>query len=246
MQKYIAECDRAFSQYGFKRRGKKYLRVVNDVVQGFELERLHGYMARILYDVLPLCMPYDSMFLLEEHVCDFDDNGTVTHYGTTSAEFNRNSVESINNCIDELIEIITKYIIPVFLKADDSKRAFEDFLTRKYLIYEYLLSNQIRRLMSSNGTISLSVNAYDVLKVCNGFVGRLPTLPGMCFMACKNGYYEFAVLCYENLRKDYQGYFADTLGDDILILRSNNVSLINEKLNEYEEFSRKKLKNYVV
>lgn len=246
MQEYIAKCDEEFSRHGFKRRGNKYLRVVNDVVQSFKIVRTtFGHYARIEYDVFPLCMPYDHMYELHQHVCVFDDDGNVINYSLAGVDYDYNNEESIDDCIDKLINMISTLIMPIFLKAIDSKSAFDEFLTRNYFIYEFLLSNAIGELKSPSETISLSVNVYDVLKVCYGFICRLPTLPGMRFMACKNEYYEFAILCYENLRKNDEGYFAATIEDDILVLRNNNVSLINEKLNEYEKLSRKKLKKYV-
>jgi hypothetical protein len=113
-----------FTHYGFKCKGNNFVRVVDDVMQNFNLNLSRsGWSCTVDFGIVPLCYPIEKRNITEGlgayMLRMFEDNMQWW-------EFDRKSEISIVNCINELVEYIHKYIIPFFERGRNCSNAYHE------------------------------------------------------------------------------------------------------------------------
>ena len=107
-------------QYGFICYYNYFYRVINDVFQGFGLEKTHFRSYRICFTIHPLCTENP----LNRHSCG---SATVFEFeGKYGADFEINSFnkESVSINIAEMMRYMHTYLFPFFEQGTDSETAY--------------------------------------------------------------------------------------------------------------------------
>ncbi len=146
VKKYLEECIVKFSKYGFKRKKNAFVRVKNDVMQNFVLEKtMLGWSCRVEFAVIPLCLRIEKDYVFGGvYSHDLKRFEPVPFIQPDPWEFNPKSEESMDECIKRIIEQIYKHLIPFFENADSCKNAYKELcdLDRKiYTKSEYSRAN---------------------------------------------------------------------------------------------------------
>lgn len=133
IEKYHKTCSMLTVQYGFKRKGKAYVRVVNDVMQNFMIERINqGRECRIQFAVLPLCMriekDYISGGVYSHSLRRFEPITSDSDYNMDSWSYDSNSTTSMDKCIHQIARFIVIYLLPFFERANSSQTALDELI----------------------------------------------------------------------------------------------------------------------
>jgi hypothetical protein len=178
LKNYIDACKIEFAQYGFKRKSKAFVRVVNDVMQGFAIEKFNlSRECKVLYSILPLCLGIEQHYIsggvYSQELSKFEPWGTWC--------FEPKSEKSMNECIKYVISQIHKHLIPLFNKADSCKTAYHELCEADRLFdknRKIMLENRGIEYIAEHEYIRYGVNMLDNVKY---------------YMALKNGNYDVAV-----------------------------------------------------
>ncbi len=122
------ECKELIKSYGFKKsRPNHYYRIINDVLQIFELEFIfHGTCARVNFGVEPIYSPIPIG--LEKYFLEFGAKYELNRFDSIIGfEFKRNS-EGIIMCVQKIKSYMKKYLFPFFDRAIDSKLALKEVI----------------------------------------------------------------------------------------------------------------------
>lgn len=118
---YKKRCKEEFSKYGFKSYRNYHNRIINDVFQCFGLHRSqYGTDATVEFCVLPLSQEYkiDRSTCGAMHLKKFENNADWFPYISGDQS-------SIDNCIEQLILYMERYLMPFFQKATNCVDAYE-------------------------------------------------------------------------------------------------------------------------
>ncbi len=117
---YKQKCINEFRKLGFKSYRNNFYRVVNDVFQSFGLHNsVSGNSCTVEFGVFPLCCGsiITKNHTGANHLKVFENNYSWFKY-------DKNSIESIEQTVNSIIEYINKYLIPYFEKCNNSRNAY--------------------------------------------------------------------------------------------------------------------------
>ena len=246
---YIQRCEPELAEFHFKRKRTTFVRVVNDVMQNFVLEKLHGGRAyRVLFAVIPLCLPIEKTYI----------SGGVYSYalrrfeivrGTMAFdrwECNPKSNECIQACIESIMQFIRVHLMPFFECANCCRTALPELINLERRFNENRKASLqlagIRDAAKTDG-----VNLFDPVKY---------------YMALKNGDYNFALKSRQVLERQnvyaYQDSMArgflspkskldreraiQTLRKEIKYLQAGDTSYFHQLLLQNEAYSKENLR----
>lgn len=176
VENYLETCKAEFSQYGFKQKRKAFVRVINDVMQNFTLEKLRsGRACRVEFAIIPLCLRIEKDYItggVYSHNLRRFEPAHWTHWDQW--EYDPKSEKSMNNCIDEMIMQIKKHLMPLFCKANSCKTAYDELCELDREFY----GNVKNMRENDKKYFQNGVNMLDNTKY---------------YMALKNGNYDIAV-----------------------------------------------------
>lgn len=149
LKTYVEVCKKEFTKYGFKKMGKNFFRVENDVIQNFNLHRSrYGRSCTVEFGIIPLCYKIEKTVIKNGlgpyNLRMFEDSMEWWDY-------DRDSSESIVSCVNELVDYIKKYLIPFFERGNDCFDAY-----REICILEKSVSKPFKNAISMD----------DYLKYC--------------------------------------------------------------------------------
>lgn len=149
-----------FTEKGFKRKGDVYFRVINDVVQHFNLTIYSTNDCDVDYSVTPLAagleyLPGGRLSLAKASIKTYE-----------GWKYDPKSDESKKNCIEDIIRSIEIYMIPFFERVDDCKSALEETILAEKLQYKNycLYMKNVFHIEPPLGLIS-AVNLCDGYKL---------------------------------------------------------------------------------
>lgn len=120
LKEYKRKCKDEFSMYGFKTYKSNHYRIIGDVFQSFNLHQsVSGTDCTVEFGIIPLSVEYsiDKSSCNPYHLKNFE--GIYEWFN-----YDRNSITTMNLCVDNIIEYMKKYLMPVFEKAVDSESAY--------------------------------------------------------------------------------------------------------------------------
>ena len=252
VNKFLEICTEEFSPYGFKRNGKAFVRVINDVMQNFAIEKLRsGRECRVLFAIVPLCLKIEKQYAKGgvysqnlrrlEPVLDWNQWDCWT--------FNPKSEESMNECIAEMLLQTKKHLVPLFIRADSCKTAYDELCEVDRMIYANNLSMRLREV--DKKSFKDGVFMLDNAK---------------CYMALKNRNYSVAIEYLkafeeQNIESYHSmlemGYLKEEdrirreesiarLGAEIEIISKPDENYIQELIEQNEAYSIANLSKYIV
>ena len=145
---YKARCKEAFGALGFKAFRNNHYRVVNDVYQCFRLKRsISGFLCDIEWCIAPLCVGLDGKDSVPNfhYLSRFEDNILFWHY-------DRKSEESIDLCVNGLIEYLKKHLMPFFDQSTNCSNAY-----KQAMIWEERMRKRYQR---NDDSYPLNTNYY--------------------------------------------------------------------------------------
>lgn len=120
LKEYKRKCKEEFATYEFKTYRSNHYRVVGDVFQSFNLHQsISGDSCTVEFGIIPLSVEYD----IDKSSCNpchlkiFENIYEWFNY-------DRNSITSMNLCIDNMISYMKKYLMPIFEKATNCESAY--------------------------------------------------------------------------------------------------------------------------
>jgi len=120
IKEYKKRCKEEFANYGFKSFRNNHYRIINDIFQSFNLHRsVSGSDCTVEFGIIPLSVGYD----LDKSSCN-PYHLKVFENTYEWFSYDRNSIISVDMCIDEMFVYMKKYLMPLFEKAEDSKSAY--------------------------------------------------------------------------------------------------------------------------
>lgn len=120
VQKYKEKCKKEYCTFGFKTYKNNFYRVVNDVYQSFQLHQsMSGDECTVEFIVAPLCMGgiISKSYCGNDHIKMFESDYSWFIYDRTDEE-------SIDMCVDTMIQYISNFLLRYFANANDSKSAY--------------------------------------------------------------------------------------------------------------------------
>lgn len=119
LQKYKAMCNAEFKKYGFKNYRNNYYRVINDMFQSFSLHRsVSGDICTVEFLIAPLCRTnLNKTSCGVSHLKNFE--GLYSWF-----DYDKNSEESINDCLSSMLSYMHNYLMPFFEKSSRCKNAY--------------------------------------------------------------------------------------------------------------------------
>ena len=146
MKKYIERCIEETSHYGFKRKNKTFVRVVNDVMQNFVAEKIPSKAFRVNFSINPLCSRIEKdciqmgMYWCELRrfeLPELSSVGLLAHVPPLDAwEYDLNAKESMDACVENIINCLKNHLIPFFERANSCETALPELLKLAKLFNE--------------------------------------------------------------------------------------------------------------
>lgn len=156
IKRYTANCKELLTPYGFKRCGVNYIRVINDVLQCVGLKKYSGgFDCDVMFEISPLCVP--DMFEIHPRL----PSGRYIlrmFEGMVLWKFDKNSQESIDFCIDNIMMFMNKYLVPFFEQGIDCKSAYYQICEFEKLAYK----NRIRMMDYYKYCMALKFGDYNL------------------------------------------------------------------------------------
>ena len=107
---YKDKCKKEFAGLGFKTYRRNFWRVVNDIFQSFELQKsVSGRGCTIHFVVVPMC----AGECIKKEYCG-PNHIKIFEYDYSWFDYDRNDENSMDNCVDEMISYMKKYLMPYF------------------------------------------------------------------------------------------------------------------------------------
>lgn len=122
LKRYKQVCKEEFSEYGFKSYRNNHYRVINDVVQGFGLERsMYGIGFRVIFGISSLANGYmlDRNCGWPYELAEFENKQDWFAY-------NKHSEEIMEKGLSEMLVYMNKYLMPFFERANNCKSAYQE------------------------------------------------------------------------------------------------------------------------
>ena len=260
IKNYIEACKPEVLPFGFKRRKNAFVRVINDVMQNFSIERISsGWACRVDFAIIPLCLRIEKRYIL---------GGVYSHYlkefelisGTPSDswEYDKHSEASMDACLREIMRYVTSYLLPFFEHATNCETALPEVIR-----FEKILSDKCVASPKSSGIEDRYSDHDSVLKMLQQ---HLLSDSSKYFMALKNGDYDFALRSRQALLQQHmdsynsmseRGYLTEEdrlrrershaeLRDEIEHLEARDTGYFQRLLEENEAYSRESLGTVLV
>ncbi len=249
IKNYIEACKPEVLPFGFRRRKNAFVRVINDVLQDFAIEKISsGWAGRVDFAVLPLCSRIEKRDIL---------GGANSHYlkafepisGTPSDswEYDRNSEASMDACLKEIVRYLTSYLLPYFEHATSCKTALPELIKLERTLHANLVADRKSSGFEYHADPDAELNLSDNTKY---------------FLALKNGDYDLALrsrqaLLQQNMNSynsmSERGYLTEEdrlereegiaeLRSEIDRLEARDIDYFQRLLEENEAYSRENLK----
>jgi len=249
LKSYHESCKIAFSQYGFKRKKQAFVRVENDVMQNFALERLRYGRCRVEFAIIPLCLGIEKEYI---------SGGVYSHYlkqfepihwtQWDTWEYDPTSEESMDACVKEIVRYLTNYLLPLFDRANSCKTALSELIMVENLFNNYRIESLKINGIEDRANINTWIHLDDSSKY---------------YIALKNGDFDFALksrkaLLQQNVNAynsmSERGYLTKEgrtrrenaivkLRDEISRIECLDESYIHQLIIENEAYSLKNLKD---
>lgn len=121
-RKFNQICAQKYLPLGFIRSKSTFARISKDVIQAFSLKYYRDApVCTVEFGIFPLCLP--QPIYLEAGGYGLSEFIVDQHIGGCGWIFDRNSDESINNCIESLSNAIDLYLLPFFETCRDCESA---------------------------------------------------------------------------------------------------------------------------
>lgn len=120
LKEYKKRCKEEFGNYGFKIFQSNHYRVVNDVFQSFNLHKsVSGQSCTVEFGIIPMSVGYElnKSSVNPCHLKNFEEMYSWF-------EYDKNSQESIDKCVTEMLICMKKYLMPLFEKAIDCNSTY--------------------------------------------------------------------------------------------------------------------------
>jgi len=182
LEKYYKMCRELTEPYGFKKRGQAFVRVVNDVMQNFLIERIGSDReCRITFAVLPLCMRIEKEYIkggvYSRELRRFEP--AVFPSSSDGWDYDSRSIQSMDTCVAEIARFLGSYLLPFFEHAKSSQTALPELQKLSYLFRETRLKGlQLSGMEDRSDGLPQLLYTEDIY-----------------FMALKNGDYDLALQC---------------------------------------------------
>ena len=212
-----------FKQLGFIRKQNLYIRVVNDVLQNFNLHTRNNHYFNIEFAVLPLCMDI-SKFGYDISRYNLKNFELFHSLSDVDWKYDSLSISSIDECLDNISIFIDTYLIPFFQSSTNCEKALSNVLKIENLFYE----NRVKFMLSIGGK-------YD-----DSYVSNLNYFDSVIyFLALKAKQYPLALQC----RKKQFNSQIDRIScaDEIRLLEQNDFSYFNILIDTNEKNSKEYL-----
>ncbi len=120
LKEYKRRCKEEFSIYGFKTYRSNHYRIVGDVFQSFNLHQsVSGTDCTVEFGIIPLSVEYD----IDKSSCNPCHLKTFENLYEWF-NYDKNSISSMDSCVNEMIAYMKKYLIPVFESAINCELAY--------------------------------------------------------------------------------------------------------------------------
>ncbi|MBO7148588.1 MAG: hypothetical protein J6V93_01905 [Clostridia bacterium] len=249
-KEFFHKFEENFAQYGFRKKGKTYMRVVGEVLQVLNLiKSKNNLYLRLTFGTFPLCskisyLPEGIYHIAKVGSLD-DAQGCITN--------DRILKEGTNQIVNELIEAVRATVIPYFESTTSCRGALDENIKIEYAL------NDIRRktcdLLQTTTMIGLPIDLCDSHKLymalkCNEIAIAMAVchmIKGTNLLAIRpTNKKKFSCDVWDKRIKDVEEVNSQL--DDILnSLLDNDREYINNILsqNEKDSLSFLKSKNFV-
>lgn len=120
LKEYKRRCKEEFSIYGFKAYRSNHYRIVGDVFQSFNLHQsISGTDCTVEFGIIPLSVEYD----IDKSSCNPCHLKTFENLYEWF-NYDKNSISSMDLCVNDMIAYMKKYLIPVFENAINCELAY--------------------------------------------------------------------------------------------------------------------------
>ena len=120
LKEYKRRCKDEFSKYGFKTYRSNRYRIIGDVFQSFNLHQsVSGTDCTVEFGIIPLSVEYD----IDKSSCNPCHLKTFENLYEWF-NYDKNSKLSMDLCVNDMIDYMKKYLMPVFEKALSSESAY--------------------------------------------------------------------------------------------------------------------------
>ena len=245
-------CETELLSYRFKRKNGCFVRVVNDVMQNFAIEKvMSGRACRVEFAIIPLCLRIEKKYIL----------GGVYSYNLKKFElaqrtwwdqweYDKKSEKSMDDCVEEIIRYLKTYLFPLFQCANSCKMALPELI-------------RVEKLFNDNRKVALK---RDGIEDKGGFCTELNLLDNAkYYMAIKNGDYNFALKSHKAMLKQnldsYQSaqnnsfitqevleerkVLIEKLRMEVALLEAGDLEYFQKDICENETYSRKILTSVI-
>lgn len=176
---FLRQFETKYAELGFRKVRKGYARIVNDVFQTINIEKLSGKyqgndIYRVCFGIFPLCMEINccdiGLYCLEH----FSDDIDVAYVGWMC---NAKQEESVASCLQAIFDRLNNDLIPLFLRADCCEFALQELI-------------KLDKLLDSNRQRCLSIMGEKDL--AKPWEERSMHSPEKYYMALKCGDWQYA------------------------------------------------------
>lgn len=252
VKNYLSTCIVEFSQYGFKKKNKAFVRTINDVMQNFAIEKIgYGRECRVVFAIIPFCLRIEKKHIsggvYSRELSGFEP---LEFGNNTIWNFDPKSEERMDYCISQIIIQIKKHLIPYFTKADSCKNALGEVIRRDKLFNENIKAGFRLAGGVDKAQPRAEIDLLDSTKY---------------FMALKNEDYDFAIKCREALlnqnidaynERRYYSHLTtailekdlekiEKLKDEVYRLKTRDIDFFQLMIKENEEYSKETLKAFL-
>lgn len=225
-RKYYKTCTSIVFPYGFRRYKRVFGRVVNDVYQSFDIEKLGrqsaGKIVRVGFGVVPLCEKLQEnwlesgvglYYLKQFELIPFYGPDYTSDYDITNWYY-QPEPESIDVCVAEIMRYLTTYLLPLFERADSCATALQALI-------------EVERLFERNRLAKVWMEGDTPKVYPNGGVNIFDS--SKYYMALKSGDYAYALkscraLEMNNKRAYQSGCENGWLSDENWISRAKEIA----------------------
>lgn len=247
---YFESCKKVSEDYGFKKVGRAFVRIKNDVVQNFAIEKLRsGRACRVEFAIIPLCLRIEATYVsggVYSHSLRKFEPSQWTQWDQW--EYDPESKDSVETCVAEITRFLTGYLFPFFERAISCETALQELI-------------ELEKFFCMTHRKSLRMNGFeDKTKSENQSSDSV-----QYFMALKAGNYDLALknrqlLLQQNMESYHLMMEKGYLTAEDRLRRENNFLRIQDEINhlcmcdveyfrqmmeENEAYSREVLKGFI-
>ena len=199
IKNYKKICEEEFSAYGFKRNGVVFIRVVNDVVQYWTIEKIcAGRECRVSFAVYPICMPlddkYDFVFGFESFELRRFEASLLPFLNDPldGWDIDPKSNESMDACVSDIVRYIKEYLIPFFDRTNNCGAIAQSYID----LVELFKKNRLKALAA----IGIADGKADLAMPLN--FDPILLMRTTYYAALKSGDYSLALKCRKEIERE--------------------------------------------